>query len=555
MALRMASRQGRLVVFGYNAITSRIGWVRSPNSPQYAGTPFTLAGGQVMAYYKDGTVSDITDSCGYDPDEGAPLRYGGELTINAHYTDHAGNQFSDDTKIQIADVEKLLFTSIDSPLQKEGEPLDLSGAILSAQYTDGTVRPVDASSAVFSPAEGTILGHMETLPIQARWTNPETGSQYYAQYTLNIDMVDKLYFTHGPNKTDYADGEPLDLTGTTVALKYKTSGDIVYVTDLCTFYPADGTIMHSYGTALHATYPMPGGGQCYAETLLNVEQFTIPIDVIGQLIGESLGLVFTADLPSNFWDGFYPQDVPYIPADGDYYLSEAYYNGILDYLNKKGAFAEYEIPDSDQYANIPYMIIPAGSYYSADGKNAIIATADIYVIATMMKKNGLPETLPSPSCVDYPYTNLYAYNQIHVLTFTLNASDYIRCDPGLKGGYNSATSGICRKMAGLGLPDVDDDTMYTNYETFPSDNIVNIPGILALPWCWYDEVPHNLATLKAIVQGGHASAGSTGIEHSGRVPYFTYSQGSLYEEVREQFPELFDTNVTYGNTTYVRVKP
>ena len=53
MALRMASRQGRLVVFGYNAITSRIGWVRSPNSPQYAGTPFTLAGGQVMAYYKD----------------------------------------------------------------------------------------------------------------------------------------------------------------------------------------------------------------------------------------------------------------------------------------------------------------------------------------------------------------------------------------------------------------------------------------------------------------------------------------------------------------------
>ena len=73
--------------------------------------------------------------------------------------------------------------------------------------------------------------------------------------------------------------------------------------------------------------------------------------------------------------------------------------------------------------------------------------------------------------------------------------------------------------------------------------------------CWYDEVPHNLATLKAIVQGGHASAGSTGIEHSGRVPYFTYSQGSLYEEVREQFPELFDTNVTYGNTTYVRVYP
>ena len=53
------------MVFGYNAVTSKIDWVRSPNSPQYAGTPLTLAGGQVMAFYKDGTASDITDSCGY----------------------------------------------------------------------------------------------------------------------------------------------------------------------------------------------------------------------------------------------------------------------------------------------------------------------------------------------------------------------------------------------------------------------------------------------------------------------------------------------------------
>ena len=50
MALRLASRQARLVVFGYNAVTSRIEWVRSPDSPQYAGSPLSLNGGQVMAY-------------------------------------------------------------------------------------------------------------------------------------------------------------------------------------------------------------------------------------------------------------------------------------------------------------------------------------------------------------------------------------------------------------------------------------------------------------------------------------------------------------------------
>ena len=70
----------------------------------------------------------------------------------------------------------------------------------------------------------------------------------------------------------------------------------------------------------------------------------------------------------------------------------------------------------------------------------------------------------------------------------------------------------------------------------------------------YDDVPHDLNTLKALVQGGQPASGCTGIEHSGKVPYLTYSQGSLYEEVREQFPELFNANVTYGDTTYVKIE-
>lgn len=548
MPLRIAGRQARLVVFGYNAVTSRIEWVRSPESPQYAGSPLSLIGGQVMAYYKDGTASDITTVCGYDPAEGSLLEYGGELNINASYKDHAGNEFSADTQIDVADVDQLLFTGLAKPTQKEGSALDLSGAVLSAKYSDGTTRPVSAGNVTFDPAAGELLGHMDSISVQATWRNPATGSEYTAQYKVTIDEVDGIYFSHAPNKTHYAEGEPLDLTGATVALKYKKSGDIAMVTSSCTFYPPSGEIMTPYGTSIHATYQTAAGDQYEAETLLNVQSMTVPIDVIGQIIGEDLGLVFGDDLPSDFWDDYYSQDVPYIPADGDYYLTEDAYSGIVDYLAGKGAFADYR-----QYGDIPYMVLPAGSYPSADGSNGIEARADIYIIAAMMKKDGKPATLPGPSIVDYPYTNLYAYNQIHVLTFTLNASDYIRCAPGLKGGYNSATSGICRKMAGLGLPDVSDETMYTNYETFPDDSIVNIPGILALPWCWYDDLPKDLSVLKNIVQHGSAASGCDGITHSGKVPYLTYSKGSLYEEVKEQFPELFGSNVTYGDTQYVKV--
>ena len=230
------------------------------------------------------------------------------------------------------------------------------------------------------------------------------------------------------------------------------------------------------------------------------------------------------------------------------------FDDILDYLNTRDAFAEYNQTDgSGQYPEIPYMKLPAGRYVSASGSNSIEASADIYIIAAMEKRDGRPETLPAPSCVDYPYTNLYAYNQIQVLTFTLNSSDYTRCAPGLKGSYNSATSGICRKMAGLGLPDVSDETMYTNYETFEDPNIVNIPGILALPWCWYEELPHDLSILRALVQNGTAKAGCTGITHSGPVPYLTYSKDTLYDEVREQFPDQFGSTVTYGGQEYVGV--
>ncbi len=549
MALRLAARQTRLVVFGYNALTSRIEWTSVPQKQHYAGETLDLTGSVVIAYYKDGTAADITDSCTFDPAEGSVLQSGGEQTITAYYTDHAGNEFSCDIQIEVADVKTLIFSGLDNTLQKEGTQLDLSGCVVTATYSDGTSRNVDITTASFEPAQGEWIGHMDTLPIEVSWTNPGTGSEYSAQYVLAVDAIEDMYFRQGPNKSTYAEGETLDLTGAAIVLEYKNSGEVELVTDKCVFDPKNGTALSSYGTSIYASYTTGAGDQYECETLINVTVSTIPIEEIGPIIGEQIGLEFTVDLPDDFWDGFEPQDIPYIPADGDYYIPVDTYDNILDYLNQKNAFANYM-----QSSDIPYMVLPAGRYVSADGESVIEATADIYIIATMFKKDGKPETLPAPSCVDYPYTDLYAYNQIHVLTFTLNSADYVKCESGLKGSYNSATEGICRKMAGIGLPKVDDDTMYTNYVTFASDNIVNIPGILALPWCWYDDVPHDLTTLKEIVQKGDAKEGCTGIRHTGNVPYLTYSGDSLYNEAKEQFPDEYPTTVTYGDQEYVHVK-
>ena len=558
MALRIASRQARLVVFGYNAVTKIIEWARNPEGQQYAGEPLSLSGAQVMAYYKDGTASDITDSCIFEPEEGSILEYGGELTINANYTDHAGNQFTADTQITVADVDRLVFSGISNQTQKEGTSLDLSGATISVRYTDGTSRSLSDSSVTFEPTAGTAIGHVDTLLITATWMNAATGTEYTAEYTLSVDKIDMLSFTHAPNKTRYTEGERLDLTGSTIALKYKRSGDMQTVTSQCSFYPAAGEQMSASAASVHAYYQTITGDQYQCETLLNVTPSTISIGIIGPMIGFDLGLTFNFDLPADFWGDFVFGDlfgeIPVFEIDEDFFIPEDAYDAVVDYLNKKGAFVKYKVGNGGQYGDIPYMVVPAGKYVSADGTGIIEAVGDIYIIAAMGKRNGLPEKLPSPSTVDYPYTNAYDNNQIEVLTFTLNASDYIKCDPGLRGSYNSGSTGICRKMAGLGLPYVTDESMYTNYAPFVEPSIVSIPGILQLPWCWYSEIPHDLATLKSIVRNGRSVNGCKGISHKGKVPDLTYSEDSLYDEVREQFSDVFDSTATYGGDIYVKVR-
>lgn len=238
------------MVFGYNAVTSKIDWVRSPNSPQYAGTPLTLTGGQVMAFYKDGTASDITDSCGYEPDEGAPLNYAGEFSISARYTDHAGNLFTADTQIIVADVERLVFNSLDYETQSEYDPLNLCGASLTAVYTDGTTRPVDASSVIFSPAEGTTIGHMNPLSIQARWRNPATGREYYATHEIGVELYnspEQVTFTsldHAQQK----EGDPLDLSGAVITAVFPDGRTRPIDLAEVTFEPGAGTIIGHYET-------------------------------------------------------------------------------------------------------------------------------------------------------------------------------------------------------------------------------------------------------------------------------------------------------------------
>ena len=66
MALRIAARQARLVVFGYNAVTSMIKWLRNPDGPQYAGYPLSLSGGVktlILVFFEPAKIFNAS-TCG-----------------------------------------------------------------------------------------------------------------------------------------------------------------------------------------------------------------------------------------------------------------------------------------------------------------------------------------------------------------------------------------------------------------------------------------------------------------------------------------------------------
>ena len=154
MSMTIKAQGARLVIFGYNAVLDHIAWITAPSGPFYVGSKFSLTGGQVMAYYKDGSTSDVTDSCTYDPVVGTALEYSGEVTVTATYTDKQGNVANADTPITVFTLESIEITAMpDKTVFTEGDPYDWSGVKVTATYGDGTTADITAD-CVFDPADG-----------------------------------------------------------------------------------------------------------------------------------------------------------------------------------------------------------------------------------------------------------------------------------------------------------------------------------------------------------------------------------------------------------------
>ena len=126
-----------------------------------------------------------------------------------------------------------------------GENIDLTGIVVTATFSDGSTKEV-TSECTFSPASGTVV-YENKDKITANWTWEDTITYSAAQSITVKRVLTGLSITTQPTKTSYYKGDTLDLTGMVVTATF-SSGASEDVTSGCSFSPAAGSALSSYGT-------------------------------------------------------------------------------------------------------------------------------------------------------------------------------------------------------------------------------------------------------------------------------------------------------------------
>ena len=126
-----------------------------------------------------------------------------------------------------------------------GENLNLSGIAVTATFSDGSTQDV-TSECTFTPSSGTVV-YENTTKITANWTWEDTITYSTSQPITVKRVLTGLSITTQPAKTSYYKGDTLDLTGMVVTATF-SSGASEDVTSGCSFSPAAGSALSSYGT-------------------------------------------------------------------------------------------------------------------------------------------------------------------------------------------------------------------------------------------------------------------------------------------------------------------
>jgi len=167
-------------------------------------------------------------------------------------------------KVKVAKIE------VDNAPQKTnyyiGEQLDTAGCTINVLYSDNSVRTVDVTADMVSALDASAVG-----PKSVIITYTEDGVSYTTSMTVHVVSrpPSSLRVLTPPDKVEYIEGEPIDLTGLTVEVGY-TDTQRITVTERDLSYPS-----------LTATTDMTSVTVGFASLTLDVPIRVIPVAITG----------------------------------------------------------------------------------------------------------------------------------------------------------------------------------------------------------------------------------------------------------------------------------
>ena len=189
--------------------------VTGPTRKEYdIGEELDLTGLEVIAHYSDGTSKPVTDYRVSDFDSSVS----GEKTVTVTYEDCTA-EFTVTVK-RTPILESITVVGPDKTKYATGEALSLEGLAVTANYNDGSSKPVAISDCKVTGFDSLKAG-IKTVTVTYQDKSDTFEVEVIAPPVLEAITL------RGPIKTEYGIGEKLDLTGLVVTARYSDGHEVI----------------------------------------------------------------------------------------------------------------------------------------------------------------------------------------------------------------------------------------------------------------------------------------------------------------------------------------
>lgn len=236
------------------------------------GDRLSYDGATVTLKMSDGSTVDAKNMCTYDPEANTLFESKGKQTIRATYKTDDWNM----TASTQVNVTSLVLTTIGASFTKtayrDGESLDLSGAVVTAIYDTGATQDV-TDSASWTPSDGSTLKKSNDK-VTCKYS--ENGVKAQRDVPITVAYVTGISVTG--LKTTYTAEETITYDNVTVTATY-SDGYTENVTDSVTWSPSEGHKMETTDTKVRATYRDNSGVSHVSATDVTIKDVPTKLDV------------------------------------------------------------------------------------------------------------------------------------------------------------------------------------------------------------------------------------------------------------------------------------